>query len=51
MSAAGSLQIALYVAVLVLFAKPLGSYMAAVYEGRALRAQRVAGPVERARES
>ena len=48
MSAAGSLQIALYVAVLVLFAKPLGSYMAAVYEGRALRAQRVAGPVERA---
>ena len=44
----GWLQIALYVVVLLLLAKPLGSYMAAVYEGRALRAQRVAGPIERA---
>jgi len=44
----GWLQIALYVAVLLLLAKPLGSYMAAVYEGRAARAQRIAGPVERA---
>ena len=44
----GWIQIALYVAVLLLLAKPLGGYMAAVYEGRAVRAQRVAGPLERA---
>ena len=47
MNAAGSLQLALYVAVLLLCVKPLGAYMAAVYEGRALRAQRVGGWLER----
>ena len=47
MNAQGWLQIALYVVVLLLLAKPLGAYMAAVYEGRALRAQRIGGPLER----
>jgi K+-transporting ATPase ATPase A chain len=46
-SAAGWLQLALYVAVLLLLVKPLGAYMAAVYEGRALRAERIGGPLER----
>ena len=32
MTANGWLQLALYVVVLLLLAKPLGSYMAAVYE-------------------
>src|SRR5690349_315075 len=44
----GWLQLGLYVLVLLLLAKPLGSYMAAVYEGRALRAQRIGGWLERA---
>ena len=35
MNASGWLQLALYVVVLLLLAKPLGAYMAAVYEGRA----------------
>jgi K+-transporting ATPase ATPase A chain len=43
----GWLQLAFYVVVLLLLAKPLGAFMAAVYEGRAVRAQRVAGWVER----
>ncbi|HEY7905099.1 MAG TPA: potassium-transporting ATPase subunit KdpA, partial [Casimicrobiaceae bacterium] len=47
MNAAGWLQIALYVVVLLLCAKPLGAYMAAVYEGRAMRAQRIGGWLER----
>ena len=47
MSAAGWLQVGLYVVVLLLLAKPLGAYMAAVYEGRAKRAQRIGGPIER----
>ena len=47
MNASGWLQIALYVLVLLALAKPLGAYMAAVYEGRALRAQRILGPLER----
>ena len=47
MNASGWSQLALYVVVLLLLAKPLGAYMAAVYEGRALRAQRVGGPLER----
>jgi potassium-transporting ATPase potassium-binding subunit len=46
-NASGWLQLALYVVVLLALAKPLGAYMAAVYEGRALRAQRVLGPFER----
>src|SRR5664279_3152585 len=47
MNASGWLQLALYVIVLLLLAKPLGAYMAAVYEGRANRAQRIGGPLER----
>jgi K+-transporting ATPase ATPase A chain len=47
MNAAGFSQLALYVIVLLLLAKPLGGYMAAVYEGRATRAQRIGGPLER----
>ncbi len=35
MNTAGWLQLGLYVLVLLLLAKPLGAYMAAVYEGRA----------------
>jgi len=47
MNASGWLQLGLYVVVLLLLAKPLGAYMAAVYEGRATRAQRIGGPLER----
>ena len=43
----GWLQILLYLVVLLLLAKPLGAYMAAVYDGRAARAQRVGGWLER----
>jgi len=48
MTGQGWLQLAVYVGVLLLLAKPLGGYMASVYEGRAVRAQRVGGPLERA---
>ncbi len=34
MNASGWLQLGLYLVVLLLLAKPLGAYMAAVYEGR-----------------
>jgi K+-transporting ATPase ATPase A chain len=47
MNASGWLQLALYVVVLLLLAKPLGAYMAAVYEGHAVRAQRIGGWLER----
>ncbi len=47
MNASGWLQLGLYVVVLLLLAKPLGAYMAAVYEGRATLAQRIGGPLER----
>jgi len=47
MSANTLLQLALYLAVLLLLVKPLGAYMAAVYEGRATLAQRLLGPIER----
>ena len=47
MNTSGWLQLALYVIVLLLLAKPLGGYMAAVYEGRAMRAQRIGGWLER----
>jgi K+-transporting ATPase ATPase A chain len=43
----GWLQLALYIVVLLLLAKPLGAYMAAVYDGRATWAQRIGGPLER----
>jgi potassium-transporting ATPase potassium-binding subunit len=41
------LQLGVYVVVLLLLAKPLGAYMAAVYEGRPNLAQRIGGPLER----
>ena len=47
MNTSGWLQLGLYVVVLLLLAKPLGGYMAAVYEGRAAWAQRIGGPLER----
>ena len=47
MTAQGLLQIALYLAVLMLFVKPLGGYMANVYEGRRTFLSPLLGPVER----
>ncbi len=47
MNAWGWWQLTIYVVVLLLLVKPLGAYMAAVYEGRATRAQRVGGWLER----
>jgi K+-transporting ATPase ATPase A chain len=47
MNMSGWLQLGLYLVVLLLLAKPLGAYMAAVYDGRATRAQRIGGPLER----
>jgi potassium-transporting ATPase potassium-binding subunit len=47
MNASGWLQLALYIVILLLLAKPLGAYMAVVYEGRAAFAQRIGGPLER----
>ncbi len=47
MNTSGWMQLGLYVVVLLLLAKPLGSYMAAVYDGRAGLAQRIGGPLER----
>ena len=46
MSANGYLQLAFYVVVLLALAKPLGVYMADVYEGRSA-AMRVGAPLER----
>jgi potassium-transporting ATPase potassium-binding subunit len=43
----GYLQIALYMVVLLALAKPLGWYMARVYEGQSVGLNRVLGPVER----
>ncbi len=40
-------QIAIYVVVLLLLVKPLGLYMARVYEGQPIGIDRVLGPVER----
>jgi K+-transporting ATPase ATPase A chain len=48
MTTNGLLQIAFYFVVLIALAKPLGAYMARVYEGqRLLGLDRVLGPVER----
>jgi potassium-transporting ATPase potassium-binding subunit len=41
------LQFAVFFAVLLGLAAPLGAYMARVYDGRALFAQRLLGPIER----
>ncbi len=43
----GILQLVLYVVVLTVLAKPLGAYMARVYENRPFDLERVLGPVER----
>jgi K+-transporting ATPase ATPase A chain len=47
MTANGVFQLVLYVVVLLALAKPLGAYMARVYEGRPFGLDRVLGPVER----
>ena len=43
----GYLQLAFYFVVLIALAKPLGSYMARVYEGKSFGLDRVLGPFER----
>jgi K+-transporting ATPase ATPase A chain len=43
----GWVQIALYVVVLIALAKPLGGFMARVFEGRPCGLDRILGPVER----
>jgi K+-transporting ATPase ATPase A chain len=45
-TANGWLQLAFYLAVLLALVKPLGAYMARVYEGQRLGLDRVLGPVE-----
>ena len=47
MTANGLLQLVLYVAVLIALAKPLGAYMARVYEGESTWLDRLLGPIER----
>ncbi|MBI1852959.1 MAG: potassium-transporting ATPase subunit KdpA [Planctomycetes bacterium] len=47
MNALGWFQILLYLAVLVALVKPLGGYMARVYQGEPCGLDRVLGPVER----
>jgi len=46
MTANGLLQITIYLVALLLLAKPLGVYMAAVYENRPLLLKRILGPLE-----
>lgn len=43
----GVVQIAIYLVLLIALAKPLGSYMARVYEGQPILLGRVFGPLER----
>lgn len=47
MTSNAMLQLLLYFVVLIGLAKPLGSYMARVYEGEKVALERVLGPVER----
>jgi len=47
MTANGVSQLLLYVVVLLALVKPLGAYMARVYEGRPLGLERILGPFER----
>ncbi len=47
MTTNGIIQIALYMAVLLALVKPLGAYMARVYQGQPIRLDRVLGPLER----
>jgi K+-transporting ATPase ATPase A chain len=48
MTLSGWLQIILYIAVLLLLVKPLGVYMASIYQGDQTILHRLFGPVERA---
>jgi K+-transporting ATPase ATPase A chain len=48
MTALGAVQLIVYVAVLMVAAKPLGVYMARVYEGRPMILGGALGPIERA---
>ena len=43
----GVLQLVVYLVALLALAKPLGAYMARVYEGRSFGLDRVLGPLER----
>ena len=47
MTANGYLQVVFYVAVVIALAKPLGAYMADIYEGKAALLNRWGAPVER----
>lgn len=47
MTSSGVLQIAIYLIALLALSKPLGDYMARVYEGKARIMARIVGPVER----
>ena len=47
MTTFGWLQIGLYLFILLLLVKPLGSYMARVYAGERTFVGRVVGPIER----
>ncbi|HMK44255.1 MAG TPA: potassium-transporting ATPase subunit KdpA [Dissulfurispiraceae bacterium] len=47
MTASGMIQITLYLAALIMFVKPLGTFMANVYEGRPCGLNRIIGPLER----
>jgi potassium-transporting ATPase potassium-binding subunit len=47
MTANGFFQLTFYVVVLIALAKPLGGYMARVYENRRVALDRILGPIER----
>ena len=47
MTSNGYWQIGLYLLVLVALVKPLGWYMARVYEGKPIALDRIGGPIER----
>jgi len=47
MTTNGFLQLGLYLVVLIALAKPLGWYMARVYEGQPIGLDRILGPIER----
>jgi K+-transporting ATPase ATPase A chain len=47
MTANGTLQLAFYVVVLIALAKPLGTYMAAIYEGKPAVLNQFGAPIER----
>ena len=47
MTANAYLQLGFYVVILIALAKPLGAYMARIYEGKPALLNQVGGPVER----